>query len=82
MRTWLKCAVVRAIKTTAQTMVSLLTVGYFGILDVDWIGVLSAGLLAGITSILTSLAGLPEVDTEPRELTTEEAAEIIERGDY
>ena len=58
---WLRAALIRAIKTVAQTAVSMLTVGqYFA--DVDWIGVLSISGVAGIISILTSIAGLPEVD--------------------
>lgn len=56
---WLKCAVVRAVKTVAQTAVSLITVGVT-MSEVDWLMVGSASLLAGILSILTSVAGLPE----------------------
>lgn len=61
---WVKAALVRAIKTMAQTAVSLLGTGAMGILDADWIAVLSAAALAGILSILTSIAGLPEVQLE------------------
>lgn len=57
---WIKAAVVRAIRTMAQTAVSLLGTGAVGILDVDWVAVLSASALAGLISILTSLTGLPE----------------------
>ena len=59
---WLKAALVRAIKTMAQTAAALIGTNAFGILDVDWIAVLSASALSGILSILTSIAGLPEVD--------------------
>ena len=59
---WIKAALIRAVKTMAQTAVALLSTGAIGILDVDWVAVLSASALAGILSILTSLAGLPEVD--------------------
>ncbi len=59
---WLKAALVRAIKTMAQTAVALLGTDTAGILDVNWTGVLSASLLAGIISLLTSIAGLPEVE--------------------
>ena len=62
MTTWTRAALVRAIKTAAQTAVSLLTVGAVGILDVDWIAVGSASALAGIVSVLTSIGGLPEVE--------------------
>lgn len=58
---WLKCASIRAIKTIAQTAVALISVGTF-MSDIDWIQVLSASLLAGILSILTSIAGIPEVE--------------------
>ena len=56
---WLKAAGVRAIKTIAQTAVA--TMGTAAVLsDVNWVAVGSASLLAGVLSILTSLAGLPE----------------------
>lgn len=59
-KTWLKAALIRAIKTVAQTAVSLIGVGSV-MSDIDWVMVGSASLLAGILSILTSVAGLPEV---------------------
>jgi hypothetical protein len=60
---WLKCALIRAFKTMAQTAVAVIgTASALG--GVDWLAVGSATLLAGILSILTSCAGLPEVDTE------------------
>ena len=58
---WWKAAGVRAIKTMAQTAVSLITTNAIGITDVDWYAVGSAAALAGIVSLLTSLAGIPEV---------------------
>ena len=58
---WLKCAGVRAVKTMAQTAVSLIGVGTV-MSDVDWIMIGSASLLAGILSLLTSVAGLPEME--------------------
>lgn len=60
---WAKKAGVRAIKTVAQTFVA--TVGTAAVLqEVNWIMVLSASALAGILSLATSVAGIPEVSTE------------------
>ena len=58
---WLKCAGIRALKTMAQTSVSMLTVGQ-AVMDVNWVNVLSVSVVAGIISILKSVAGLPEVE--------------------
>ena len=58
---WVKAAGIRAIKTMAQTAVSMLTVGQ-AFLDVNWLAVLSISATAGVISILTSIAGLPEVE--------------------
>ena len=60
---WLKCAGVRAIKTVAQTAAS--TIGMSVVMsEVDWLLVVSSSLLAGILSLLTSIAGIPEVEEE------------------
>lgn len=60
---WLKAAAVRALKTVAQTAVA--TIGTSAVMsEVNWIAVLSASALAGVLSILTSVAGLPEVKEE------------------
>ena len=58
---WIKCAGIRAIKTVAQTALSMVTIGQ-AFVDVNWLHVLSVSAIAGIISILTSLAGLPEVN--------------------
>lgn len=60
---WLKAALVRAVKTVAQTAVA--TIGTTAVMhEVDWVVVASTAALAGILSLLTSLAGLPEVPNE------------------
>ena len=59
-KAWLKAAAVRAVKTVAQTAVA--TIGTAAVIGaVDWRVVASASLLAGVLSLLTSVAGLPEV---------------------
>lgn len=58
---WIKAALVRALKTVAQTAVSLITVGQL-LSEIDWLTVLSVSVVAGIYSILTSIAGIPEVE--------------------
>lgn len=60
---WFKLAGIRAIKTVAQTAVALIGVGSV-MSDIDWIQVGSAALLAGILSLLTSVAGIPEENME------------------
>lgn len=58
---WIKAAGVRAIKTVAQTAVA--TIGTAAVMsNVDWVMVASASALAGVVSLLTSIAGLPELD--------------------
>ena len=60
---WLKAAAIRAVKTIAQTAVA--TIGTTAVMaEVDWMMVASASLLAGVLSVLTSIAGLPEVKGE------------------
>jgi len=58
---WLKSALIRAVKTFAQTAISMLTVGQ-AFIDINWINVLSVSGVAAIISLLTSVAGLPEVE--------------------
>lgn len=63
MKEWIKCAGIRAIKTVAQTAVA--TIGTSAVMgEVNWFAVGSASLLAGILSLLTSVAGLPEIKKE------------------
>lgn len=59
---WAKAAGVRAAKTMAQTAMSLISVGAV-MSDIDWLTVASASIVAGIYSLLTNIAGLPEVET-------------------
>ena len=59
-KNWIKAAAVRAVKTVAQTAVA--TIGTAAVLgDVNWVMVGSAAVLAGVLSLLTSVAGLPEL---------------------
>lgn len=60
-KNWIKAALVRAVKTIAQTAVA--TIGTATVFsEVNWTMIVSASLLAGLLSILTSIAGLPEVE--------------------
>ena len=58
---WIKAAAVRAVKTMAQTAVSLITVGNL-ITELDWVSIIGISATAGVVSMLTSVSGLPEVE--------------------
>lgn len=60
---WFKAAGIRAIKTMAQTALSMLTVGQ-AVIDVNWLNVMSVSAVAGLVSVLTSIVGIPEVKEE------------------
>lgn len=60
-REWIRCAGIRAVKTFCQTALSMLTVGQ-AFIEINWMNVLSVSGVAAVISILTSVAGLPEVD--------------------
>ena len=62
-KTWLKAALIRAVKTLAQAVVSGIAVGA-ALDEVQWTRVVSVGLVSFILSLMTSLAGLPEVEQE------------------
>lgn len=62
-KAWWKAAGIRALKTVAQAAVSMLTIGQ-AVIDINWVNVLSVSAVAGVISMLTSIAGLPEVDEE------------------
>lgn len=63
---WIKAALIRAVKTIAQSALALIPVAV-SINDVDWIAVLGTSFLAGVISLLMSIAGLPEVKTNDSE---------------
>lgn len=61
--TWFQAAAVRAIKTAAQTALTMITVGQ-AFFEINWVNVLSVSGVSAIYSLITSLAGLPEVPEE------------------
>lgn len=66
LRRWAKAAAVRAVKTMAQTAVAMIPVGV-SVTEVSWLAVAGTALLAGVLSVLTSVAGLPEVEVDDAE---------------
>lgn len=71
-KAWWKAALIRAVKTWAQAGIAYLGSGMVGVLDTDWIGFLSVTCLSLVLSLLTSLAGLPEVDNGESPMTSKE----------
>lgn len=63
-REWLKAAVIRAIRTFAESMLAYIGTGAIVLNDVNWLAALSAGGMGFVLAILIALTGLPEVDTE------------------
>lgn len=61
---WAKAAIVRAVKTAAQTAVALIGTGTVGFTDLDWMQIASISGVAAVLSLLTSVAGLPELEGE------------------
>lgn len=62
MSNWMKAALIRAIRTFAECMLSYIGAGKMFLNEVDWLAALSAGALGFVIAILLALAGLPEVD--------------------
>lgn len=76
---WWKYAGIRAIKTFCQTAIA--SIGTAAVLsEVNWVAVGSASVLAAILSLLTSLAGIPEVDNEPQIEPVADASPILPEG--
>lgn len=61
MNKWIKCAGIRAIKTFAQVMATLIGTEMVGFTQLDWLHIVSVAGVSAVLSILTSIAGLPEV---------------------
>ncbi|MEF2737465.1 MAG: holin [Bifidobacterium choerinum] len=61
-RVWVRAALIRAVKTMAQAAIGVLGTGAIGLMQADWANVLSIALMGGVLSVLTSIAGIPEVD--------------------
>ena len=61
-RVWVRAALTRAVKTMAQAAIGVLGTGAIGLMQADWANVLSIALMGGVLSLLTSIAGIPEVD--------------------
>lgn len=73
---WIKAALIRAIKTLAQTMVALIGTGAVGFTDLDWLKILSVSGVAALLSLLTSIAGLPELDADGQNADNDRSEEL------
>lgn len=73
LKKWALAALVRAIKTFAQTMVSLIGTGAVGFTELDWLQIVSVAGVTAVVSLLTSVAGIPEVDDGASPLATKAA---------
>ena len=62
-KSWVKASLIRCLKTICQTAIAMIGTSVM-ISDINWLNVLSASIVAGVLSILTSLAGLPEIEKE------------------
>ena len=63
-KTWLKAALIRAVRTFAEAALAYIGTGAVVLGDVNWLGALSAGAFGAVTAILLALAGLPEAEKE------------------
>jgi len=63
-KTWLKAALIRAVRTFAEAALAYIGTGAVVLGDVNWLGALSAGAFCAVTAILLALAGLPEAEKE------------------
>lgn len=63
-RIWWEKAGVRALKTMAETALAVLGSGLIGVLDVDWLNLFSVVMMSGVTSMLVSVKGLPELSDD------------------
>ena len=77
---WLKAAAIRAVRTMAQTALAMIPVAV-SITEVNWLAVLGTAALAGVCSLLTSLAGLPEVEQDKGRITFPAYEHFDENGD-
>lgn len=74
---WFKAAIIRAIKTMAQTIVGMVTIGVTTMTDPNWVYIFSVAVVSGFISILTSIGGLPETSVDGAiEVINEEESEI------